>query len=1065
MASRDQMGRSLPEDMTGKQVAQGMLSSVKAAKNTEGIVGKLVSKADSAKQTAEAIKSAFSGVAKQVFGSEEAKTREILKALVTQTNQNQRSLRKIESSGSTLLKVATSGHSLSVHDHHASKFLERMMKYMERLSKEMARGGSRKGGKSYRYDDYDDRTRARGKNKGMMDRLDRHWQPQRGGVMEQVFKRLNMKGTKNVRKKGGEMISDAFFGDDWSNDSTNRKNVNFRKRARRSSRSGSSRSSRPPGAGGGSGRSGGGGRRGGGGGRPPGARGGGGGGGGRPPGARSSSRSGSGRSGRLATAATTVGRAVAATGLIGKALNAIADQIDKLQPANFMRDRLPGVNFGTAFNLRTFQEQVGQHRNASSAEFHQLMARNSGTVGSMERGGFSPIGNNYARNNNAYDRSFYRAAMNQDSNFDRHGRTPEEMQRIRANLANQGIRTQREQIRLADQAGQLATRTGLSVESTAEELGTWNRHLGMSVNQTSTLMRSMSQVSTQTGVIGQNLLQAVQSARQFSEAMRNAGNFTDAGARNLMQMQAVSARNNTTAMTDPLMQAMISPSAFQNANHQQRNLLFQAAQRGGANQELLMSGGMPNDPEQMRLMASGMRSIQLDILSRSGVQLPQNALQMTPRELERWMSTNLTHQQRTSVNLASQEQTGMEIGALGRVADTMNFGSMTSEQQIAENRRRLNNPNLSVGDRRELQREIGRLEVSARQETMNTAMTALNNRQSGSAITDPDRQNVRTVLGTLQTEINRLAENDPRRNTLQTQLNALNAQAGGANTSEQMNQLVDSLEQFTQDVGTTSTLFGQDARSRQENERNSSEAEVRRRLATSLEAIQANLPTWIDAMNVRFGTASGAIRNPLTSGLPLLAGGGTGAGVPITGGANPGWFDQGSWSRSFLNFATFGVTSGVKDGGLISFANGGPVRGRGGPRSDSILARVSNGEYVVNSNATSRNRGLLDSINSGSGGGSIQSILNMLGITRGGGVNSVVSSDAASNYERMTSADRSSMNEAIKDNTSNTVEELKRTNQLLEQILGSSKNNTPGTERQGRLPNTNPANFNHLPKS
>lgn len=44
-------------------------------------------------------------------------------------------------------------------------------------------------------------------------------------------------------------------------------------------------------------------------------------------------------------------------------------------------------------------------------------------------------------------------------------------------------------------------------------------------------------------------------------------------------------------------------------------------------------------------------------------------------------------------------------------------------------------------------------------------------------------------------------------------------------------------------------------------------------------------------------------------------------------------------------------------------ASGGYITGPGGPRSDSIPARLSNGEYVVNAAATSRNLGLLHSIN------------------------------------------------------------------------------------------------------
>jgi hypothetical protein len=51
--------------------------------------------------------------------------------------------------------------------------------------------------------------------------------------------------------------------------------------------------------------------------------------------------------------------------------------------------------------------------------------------------------------------------------------------------------------------------------------------------------------------------------------------------------------------------------------------------------------------------------------------------------------------------------------------------------------------------------------------------------------------------------------------------------------------------------------------------------------------------------------------------------------------------------------------------GPVAKASGGLISGKGTGRSDSIPAYVSNGEFIVNSDATAKNRGLLESINSG----------------------------------------------------------------------------------------------------
>lgn len=52
-------------------------------------------------------------------------------------------------------------------------------------------------------------------------------------------------------------------------------------------------------------------------------------------------------------------------------------------------------------------------------------------------------------------------------------------------------------------------------------------------------------------------------------------------------------------------------------------------------------------------------------------------------------------------------------------------------------------------------------------------------------------------------------------------------------------------------------------------------------------------------------------------------------------------------------------------GASALYADGGIIRGPGGSRSDSILARVSNGEFITNAAMTARYRPLLEAINSG----------------------------------------------------------------------------------------------------
>lgn len=65
--------------------------------------------------------------------------------------------------------------------------------------------------------------------------------------------------------------------------------------------------------------------------------------------------------------------------------------------------------------------------------------------------------------------------------------------------------------------------------------------------------------------------------------------------------------------------------------------------------------------------------------------------------------------------------------------------------------------------------------------------------------------------------------------------------------------------------------------------------------------------------------------------------------------------------------AAVGVVAAANVAKIAGMADGGPVRGVGGPRQDNQLRYLSVGEYVVNAKAAKQNRALLDAMNYGGG--------------------------------------------------------------------------------------------------
>lgn len=96
-----------------------------------------------------------------------------------------------------------------------------------------------------------------------------------------------------------------------------------------------------------------------------------------------------------------------------------------------------------------------------------------------------------------------------------------------------------------------------------------------------------------------------------------------------------------------------------------------------------------------------------------------------------------------------------------------------------------------------------------------------------------------------------------------------------------------------------------------------------------------------------------AVRQSITEPLArMLFGGGNG----VTVGAKAVGASQG---------AAQGASWLTKIAGFLGFAGGGRVSGPGSEKSDSILARLSNGEFVINAEQTRKHLPLLEMINGG----------------------------------------------------------------------------------------------------
>lgn len=120
----------------------------------------------------------------------------------------------------------------------------------------------------------------------------------------------------------------------------------------------------------------------------------------------------------------------------------------------------------------------------------------------------------------------------------------------------------------------------------------------------------------------------------------------------------------------------------------------------------------------------------------------------------------------------------------------------------------------------------------------------------------------------------------------------------------------------------------------------------------SLSTYNAN--QWLMSRGFQPGTRPGAFNVGFNSGHMAAT---------LPGGTPFDWGTSAAAARGGVGGA--GAFDPAFTGHYYRYASGGRISGPGGPRSDSILARVSNGEYIVQAAAANKHYPLLEAINSG----------------------------------------------------------------------------------------------------
>ncbi|RDJ35655.1 MAG: hypothetical protein DWQ19_12620 [Crenarchaeota archaeon] len=236
--------------------------------------------------------------------------------------------------------------------------------------------------------------------------------------------------------------------------------------------------------------------------------------------------------------------------------------------------------------------------------------------------------------------------------------------------SKKGLKDTQSIVRTGLQLGKMMGMTEQESAQIAQQFGEWSLHLGTDSLMLADISRGMQDITRQTGLVGQNLIEVTKQTERFMLEMRNAGNLTASSAKNMMLLVAEAKKLGVAESMSEVLSGMTSASKLLlGASEQTKTQLFLAASYGGVTEEL-MTGTLTKTKAGMKGMAEGMRKMFANISG--GAELTEEAIR------------NMSPEQRRNVDIALTSITGKGIEEFRREMEALDRAGMTYKEALTD---------------------------------------------------------------------------------------------------------------------------------------------------------------------------------------------------------------------------------------------------------------------------------------------------------------------------------------------------------------------------------------------
>lgn len=282
-------------------------------------------------------------------------------------------------------------------------------------------------------------------------------------------------------------------------------------------------------------------------------------------------------------------------------------------------------------------------------------------------------------------RSYFDMGNELRSIYDQTGATSDVVRKQYISNIKRGITEYSSLNRLTKQGLALGKIIGADAGQTADELADWNQYMDLNVGSTALLAKHVQHVGQSLGVSGDRLLQSVKGARQFAEAMRDAGNYSDEAAKNLIALNTAAQKYGTDKSIGSITESL-TPGGYLLGGAENQALVAQAASMSGdyGMYDKILGGTFGKEQQDFKKIGEG-----IEKLANSFIQANAGNAAMA--------------------SVQTKSAYGKGVGELLRMAKTLKEAGMTTDERMTEVKNVLSGT-LSVQDRALKEAQLKQLE-------------------------------------------------------------------------------------------------------------------------------------------------------------------------------------------------------------------------------------------------------------------------------------------------------------------------------------------------------------------